>query len=537
MSGTDSTFERNLWPRSFTDVLATIVIAATYFAAGKIGLSMAVVHPSATAVWAPTGIALACFLVGGTRLWPGIYAGAFLVNLTTAGTVATSIGIATGNTLEGLAGAALVRQFARGVDCFEREIDVFRFVVLAGLGATTLSPTMGLTSLAVGGFARWSDFGQVWVTWWLGDASGALIVAPAVLLWARRDAPRWNRERWLEAGALVLYFFVISALLFSRRSDVAVQHVPLQFLFLPLLLWPAFRFGSRETATMVLLVAGVSIWGTARGQGPFASLLPEESLVILQAFMAVNSVTMLVVAALVAERRRAAQARDDILSIAGHELRTPLSTLTLQVENLARGIRQGAPHDTLQPRTEAVRRSARRLATLVEEMLNVSRITAGVIPVRLELLELSVFVREKTNHLLAEIASAQVHVELTADEAVWCRTDKERLSSVVDNLLANAIKYGLGRPVSIRVSRENHSARLSVEDRGVGISRDDQRRIFERFERAVSASHVSGFGLGLWIARQTVEALGGRIHVRSAPGEGSTFTVDLPLEPASGEGR
>jgi signal transduction histidine kinase len=322
----------------------------------------------------------------------------------------------------------------------------------------------------------------------------------------------------------------VGALLFSSRSSLAARHIPLQFLFIPLLLWSAFRFGSRELATLVLLFSGLATWGTSKGYGPFASTPANDSLVVLQAFVAVISVTMLVVAVLVAERRRAAQALDDILSIAGHELRTPLSTLTLQVENLSRALRQGAPVEALQARVEPVRRSSRRLSALVDDMLNVSRVTSGVIPVNLERVELAVFAREATNHFLDQLATAEVRAEVDAPEAVWCRTDKERLSYVFGNLLANAIKYGLGKPITIAVVRQDHLARLSVRDHGAGISQDDQRRIFERFERAVSASHVSGFGLGLWIARQTVEALGGKIHVQSAPGEGSTFMVDLPLD-------
>ena len=179
---------------------------------------------------------------------------------------------------------------------------------------------------------------------------------------------------------------------------------------------------------------------------------------------------------------------------------------------------------------ESVRRSGRRLSALVDEMLNVSRVTSGVMPVRWERLELSSFARDATNHFLEDLASAESRAAVFADDPVWCRTDRERLGYVFNNLFANAIKYGQAKPIEITVSASEGFARLSVRDHGLGISRKDQKRIFERFERAVSASHVSGFGLGLWIARQTVEALGGRIRVESEPGNGSTFSVDLPLE-------
>src|SRR5579863_1978749 len=142
-------------------------LAVVYFVAGKLGLSMAFVHPSSTAVWPPTGIALAAFLILGYRVWPGVFLGAFLVNLTTVGTVLTSLGIATGNTLEGLIGAYLVTRFANGRNAFERGQDTFKFAMLSGLLGTTVAATLGVTSLALGGFARWSEFRDIWLTWWL----------------------------------------------------------------------------------------------------------------------------------------------------------------------------------------------------------------------------------------------------------------------------------------------------------------------------------------------------------------------------------
>jgi MASE1 len=162
-------------------------------------------HPSATPVWPPTGIALAAILILGYRVWPGIFLGAFLVNITTAGSIATSIGIATGNTLEGLVGAYLVRRFAHGPAAvwgppwLDRPRDMLMFAVLAGLVSTTISATFGVTSLVLGDLASWADYGAIWVTWWLGDAAGDLIVAPPLLFWITHPRVRWGWRRWVEA--------------------------------------------------------------------------------------------------------------------------------------------------------------------------------------------------------------------------------------------------------------------------------------------------------------------------------------------------
>jgi diguanylate cyclase (GGDEF)-like protein len=279
-------------------------LAAVYFVAAKLGLRLAFVHASATAVWPPTGIALAAFLVLGPRLWPAIFAGAFFANITTAGSIATSLGIAAGNTLEGLIGASLVNHFAHGRQALERARDVLTFALVAAGGATTLAATFGVTSLVLGGFARWADYGDIWLTWWLGDAAGALVVAPVLLLWSANPRVRWNRWQVLEAATLAAALLVVGAVVFGGFFPSRTKDYPLEFLCIPILLWAAFRFEAREVATAVLLLAGIAIRGTLHGYGPFVRDTQNESLLLLQAFMGVICVTKLIVASVVVERRR-----------------------------------------------------------------------------------------------------------------------------------------------------------------------------------------------------------------------------------------
>src|SRR2546426_10279643 len=154
-------------------------LAVGYFVAGKLGLQVAYVHPSATAVWPPSGLTLAAFLLLGYEVWPAILLGAFLVNITTAGSIATSAAIAAGNALEGLVGAYLINRFARGHRVCERARDVFKLAGLAALLSTTISATAAVGPLSLGAFPRWADFGSLWSTWWLGDAVSDLVIAPA----------------------------------------------------------------------------------------------------------------------------------------------------------------------------------------------------------------------------------------------------------------------------------------------------------------------------------------------------------------------
>src|SRR5207247_7481997 len=158
-------------------------LAAVYFRAGKFGLKLAFVNASATPVWPCTGIALAAFVLLGYDVWPAVLAGSFLVNISTAGSAATAVGIAVGNALGGLAGGYLVNRFARGRRAFDRPQDVFTFTVLAGIVSTTIGATVGVTTLAFTGLARWAEYGAIWWTWWRGDPRGDLVVARGRLLW------------------------------------------------------------------------------------------------------------------------------------------------------------------------------------------------------------------------------------------------------------------------------------------------------------------------------------------------------------------
>src|SRR6266404_4412119 len=244
----------------------TLGVGVVYFLAGKLGLAYAIVHANATPVWPPTGIALAAVLLLGRGIWPAIFAGAFAVNLTTAGSVLSSLGIAAGNTLEALVGAFLVERFAGGVAAFERAQDIFKFVALAGLVSTTVSATIGVTTLALTGNARWANFAPIWVTWWLGDAAGDVVVVPFLLLAFRPRPPGVGaRDRPFEALLLVAATTLTALVVFRDLMP---------YLCLPPLLWPAFRFGPRLTSALLVLLAAISVGGTSQGFGALAVVTP-----------------------------------------------------------------------------------------------------------------------------------------------------------------------------------------------------------------------------------------------------------------------
>jgi len=290
-------------PRIVSIFLTLIV----YFLVGKASLRLALVHPSATAVWIPTGATLAAFVLLGYRIWPGVFLGAFLVNLTTAGSVATSIGIAAGNTLEGIAGAYLVNRFARGSKAFDRTQDIFKFALFAGMISTAVSATVGVTSLCLGGFARWPSYGSIWLTWWLGDGVSNVVVAPLLMLWSTRPRLRWRRVQIVEAAVLFPLLVIVGRFVFGGLPPFRGGHYPLEFLCLPLLVWVAFRLGEREAALATCILAGIAIWGTVKELGPFAVGTPNDSLLVLDLFIDMLGLTGMVLSAAATERNRAAE--------------------------------------------------------------------------------------------------------------------------------------------------------------------------------------------------------------------------------------
>ncbi len=231
--------------------------------------------------------------------------------------------------------------------------------------------------------------------------------------------------------------------------------------------------------------------------------------------------------------QKAVQLRDEFLTVASHELRTPLTPLQLKLQSLMRDCAAELPPEQLRERVRKTAASAtlqiHKLVELIGDLLDVSRLSEGRLSLFIEPVDLADLVREVAEHFESESRRVRAPLVILAEAPVIGFWDRLRLEQVVDNLLSNALKYGPGRPVTLRVELRGDRAQLTVSDEGIGIASESLPRIFEKFERAVSPRHYGGLGLGLYITRQVIHAMGGTIQVESQLERGATFTVELPL--------
>lgn len=232
------------------------------------------------------------------------------------------------------------------------------------------------------------------------------------------------------------------------------------------------------------------------------------------------------------ELREAVRARDEFLAIAAHELRSPMHALLLQIASaLALARRTG--DDELLQRLERVKLVLERYVKRATLLLEVSRINADRMDLRFEEIDIAEVLRETVDTYAVEADFHRVTIEIAAPQVLRGRWDRLAIEQVIANLISNAIKYGDGKPVRVTLAAEPRGIRLEVEDHGIGISPENQARIFGRFEQVVTAHTRTGFGVGLWLVRSLVDAHHGAIDVRSSPGHGTTFTIRLPLDAGS----
>jgi signal transduction histidine kinase/CheY-like chemotaxis protein len=533
--------------RSSSRLLLISIVTLFYFVVGKFGLMLASLHASASPVWPGAGIALASILLLGYRVWPGIFIGAFLVNVTNAGDIGTSIGIATGNMLEALAGAWLVIRFARGKNFCGRPQDVFKFALAAAI-STVISPLFGVTSLALAGFADWAHYGAIWLTWWLGDATGDLVFTPLLVLWSVGSQRLWTKKEATEVGVLFLLLVLLSSVVFGGWLEISSRNYPITFICGPIVIWTAFRFRPLETATGIFILSVIAVWGTLRGFGPFVRETENQSLIALQLWIAVLTITAMALSAGMAERRRvekelqqqksmveaANRTKDHFLAMLSHELRTPLTPVISALESL-----ETEPIQTegIKASLAMIRRNIELETQLIDDLLDFTRIARDKMQLRFTPIDAHQAVSNVVEICRGEASAKRLHVNLNL-RAKSCHltADSAKFQQIIWNLLKNAIKF-TPEGGDITIFSENPSEAIftvTIRDTGIGMEAEVMQRIFDPFEQGNrSFEHrFGGLGLGLAISKSLAQAHDGTLTAQSdGSNRGSTFVLSIPALP------
>lgn len=642
------------------DVAVIAGVALLYVACAKLGLALAIRAEQVSAVWPPTGFALAAVVLLGRRAVPGILLGAFAANATAGEPWWVAAGIAAGNTLEAVVGAAVLARY--GFDASLARLRDVTALITAIAIASCVSATIGVAFLVAGGLQPLSAAPALWPVWWIGDALGGLIVAPLILVWSRGDRPRQPR-RFLEPALMLGGIALASGVVFSL-----LPNFPTGYLIYPFLIWAALRLGPAYTTTASLLANAIAVAGTLAGQGPFAGAGPEGGLVLVQIYMAVGATTALILGAVVAQSRQAHeradrseqrlrmamagarvgvwdwnvatgeilwsegleplhglpqgafagtydayretihpddrerveslirktletrqpyeaefrllgpdgvvrwtsargivlddhegraarmigvgidvtqlkeleeqlrlqhQRKDEFLAMLGHELRNPLATIVHAVDLLS----SSEPAEVEEAR-RAIRRQAGTLSRLIDDLLDLSRITRGHVTLERRRVALSDVVSAGVDvwrHLLVQ-KRQRLTIE-RAGKTLSVDGDPMRLAQVIANLVHNAAKFTPeGGAIAITMAEDCGSVVLRVRDEGQGMTPEVLAHAFELFVQGPSAldRQQGGLGLGLTLVRRLIDMHGGSIDMNSEGiGRGTEVTIRLPL--AAGE--
>lgn len=294
--------QKSYLSRSFWYAFKVITLFVIYFLSARFGLGISPVSGFATLVWPPTGIALVALLMFGLDLWPAILLAAFSVNYLNGAPLVAALGIGVGNALEAIIGSYLLKRFDFQ-NSLERLKDVVMLVIFASLLSTAISATVGVTTLFFAHLVSFADYSKTWIAWWVGDMLGDLIIAPFLLVWLGKSWQKVERKRMFELMALLILIIAASIFIFSGFSK-DVNYPSLIYVIFPLLIWLAIRFNPKAVASVILGISVIAILGTVSGFGPFIDGATSQTLVQLQIFMGVLSMTMLVLASVVIERRR-----------------------------------------------------------------------------------------------------------------------------------------------------------------------------------------------------------------------------------------
>ena len=529
--------------------LLSVLVFISYFVAAKAGLAMAFVHGNVSAVWPPSGIAVAALLLYGWKILPVLTLANFLVTLTTPTPFWISLGIATGNTIEYALAYLLLHLL-----CPQKDHGQFNSLrtVLCLLPCAIFAPApaalLGALSLCYGAVAGWNLYWDIVLTWWLGDAVGMLLIAPSCILGFSLLAylRGLSKEKAIEFFALTLSAVFTAWILFGNLFAFPAGTRSAAYVLFPFIMWGALRFHLFGALNAALAISIPAVIGTAHGVGIFSSDSQTESLLQLQAFIAVLTMTGMIVASALYERQQSARYAiqterrirqqnaelQRLAEVSAHHLQEPVRRQISYAQLLAYAIEHMPPHsdinkaDLLLPMQFIEQGATRQRALLhdIERFLAAGTALAPAQPQETQQ------ILEQLRQRLHSICQAK-QACLEFDHLPPVLIDKNRLEEVFHELISNALQHAhptSGKLLLITVSARQAGQRVyfRVEDNGQGIAPAYRAKIFAVFETV--NPHTTGTGIGLAIVRRIVESVDGHISCHSTPTGGCRFSFDLP---------
>jgi signal transduction histidine kinase len=561
----------------YTPDAKIILVALLYYFSARLGYFLAFENTTALPTWPPSGIAFALIILLGRSSWPGITIGSLIANvmaywnsseLPPQTIITISSFIAIGHTLEAVVGNFLVKVWIKDKFPFNHTRNAFRFLFVT-LFICLIGAGIGTTSLYLNNVTPSADIVRTGFSWWVGNAVGILLFTPFILALASKHTLKFSNEKILEIGIFIICSVGMYFLIQIDYLQDTLQHA-LPFLMLPFLLWLAFRFKLTIAITGVLVASIISIYFTVYNVGPFVlGGGPYSSMLLLQIFIGVVSISTIVLSATVKERTEAQQELllfnetlegkvqertkeinaqintrieaeeklqrtnqelskrntelDNFVYSVSHDLRAPIASV-LGLINLAKKDKDVAMKDVY---LDKINSSALQQDNFIKEILDQSRNSR--LEVKREEIKFEPMIEETFNQLkFATSTGKSVERIITVNQSKPFYCDQWRLKVILNNIISNAIRYRNGRDpiIKVDVDIDEQGVKLAIEDNGKGIAEEHLDKVYKMFYRATDDG--AGSGLGLYIVKETIEKLQGRIRIESEVGKGTTVLMEIP---------